>query len=69
MPSKSKPATTFQVSKSKARAEARKKEKLEAPLQQTATNFNVGAAFPALYGVDMKERKRQVVLRDITKKK
>lgn len=61
------------------KGEQRAKERAEEPLTQRATNFQTAAnnpnvnqageraiTFPAVYGVDMQERKRQAILRDIT---
>lgn len=64
------------------RQEERAKEKMEEPLVNKPTNFGVGkpgydttgqrtgetVTYPAVYGVDMAERKRQAILRDITYK-
>jgi hypothetical protein len=61
------------------RQEERAKEKMEEPLVNRATNFQAkqggqrneageSVTYPAVYGVDMSERKRQAILRDITYK-
>jgi hypothetical protein len=61
------------------RQEERAKERAEEPLVNRATNFQARAdggrngdgeavTYPAVYGVDMAERKRQAILRDLTYK-
>ena len=57
---------TFKVPKQRAAAEARKKAKLEQPLQTPPTNFRTDqVTFPAIYGVDGTERRRQKVISKI----
>ncbi|QKE44424.1 hypothetical protein [Yaravirus sp. 'brasiliensis'] len=61
------------------REQERADEKAREPLMNKPTNFSVGkggdrvqngesVTYPAVYGVDMAERKRQAILRDITYK-
>jgi hypothetical protein len=52
--------------KRQAAREARKKAKLEQPLQTPPTNFRTDQqTFPAVYGVDGTERRRQKVISKI----
>lgn len=52
--------------KKQAASEARKKAKLEQPLQTPPTNFSADQqTFPAIYGVDGAERRRQKVISKI----
>lgn len=58
--------TSFQVPKKRAASEARKKAKLEQPLQTPPTQFRTDQqTFPAIYGVDGTERRRQKVISKI----
>lgn len=76
MPGKWKGGDGFDVT-GEGRQEERAKEKAEEPLVNKPTNFSAGrggnrvengetVTYPAVYGVDMGERKRQALLRDIT---
>jgi hypothetical protein len=75
MPGKWKGGDGFDVT-GEGRQEQRAQEKAEEPLVNKPTNFSAGrmdrqangetVTYPAVYGVDMGERKRQAILRDIT---
>jgi hypothetical protein len=63
---KRKTVATFKVPKKRAASEARKKARLEQPLQTPPTNFRTDqVTFPAIYGVDGTERRRQKVISKI----
>lgn len=68
MPAKNKrkQETVAAPKKRQAATEARKKARLEQPLQTPPTNFRADQqTFPAIYGVDAKERRRQKILSNI----
>jgi len=67
MPKVKKGSESFNVTTAAARKKLRAAEKAQAPLATKPTNFSGPATYPAMYGVDLKERQRQAILRDITR--
>lgn len=50
------------------RKKLRAAERAQEPLVNKPTNFSgSGVTYPAVYGVDMKSRQREAILRDITR--